>query len=232
MDLSKLEERLGYYFKNRQLLWEALTHKSYSRFQNNERLEFLGDAVMDLVVGELLFKLFPEKEEGFLSKLRASLVNENSFSKIAQGMGLGKFLLLSQSEENNRGRVKPSILSSSFEAIIGAIYMDGGFEEAKRVGLELLHSTFPKIDPKELLKDYKTTLQEITQAYFGVLPTYRLLKSFGPDHDKRFEIGVYILEKEYARAQGRSKKSAQQKGAQLAIEQLREELNLKEIDDV
>jgi ribonuclease-3 len=230
MGLEELEQRIGYRFKNRELLKQAVTHKSYSQEFNNERLEFLGDAVMDLVVGELLFHLFPNREEGFLSKLRASLVNEEAFSKVANTIGLGQFLLLSPSEENNGGREKPSILSSSFEAIIGAIYLDSGFEEAKQVGLKLLHSAFPKIEPKRLLKDYKTTLQELTQSYFGVLPEYHLIRSSGPDHNKRFEIGVYIQGREYARAEGKSKKVAQQRGAAIAIEKLKEELNLKEVD--
>jgi ribonuclease-3 len=224
--ITELEQSLGYQFKNEKLITEALTHRSYKKEINNERLEFLGDAVMDLIVGEYLFYLFPEAEEGMLSKLRAALVNEESFTKLAKYLNLGKFLYLSSAEENNNGREKPSILSSAFEAVIGAIYLDSGFDVAKNVALRLLKAKFPVITPEELLKDYKTTLQEITQAHFGVIPEYRLISSSGPDHKKEFEIGVYIQDKEYARAKGKSKKTAQQEGARLTIEKLKKELDI------
>ena len=224
--ITELEQSLGYQFKDEKLITEALTHRSYKKEINNERLEFLGDAVMDLIVGEYLFYLFPEAEEGMLSKLRAALVNEESFTKLAKYLNLGKFLYLSSAEENNNGREKPSILSSAFEAVIGAIYLDSGFDVAKNVALRLLKAKFPVITPEELLKDYKTTLQEITQAHFGVIPEYRLISSSGPDHKKEFEIGVYIQDKEYARAKGKSKKTAQQEGARLTIEKLKKELDI------
>ena len=226
MQITKLEKSLGYQFKDEKLITEALTHRSYKKEVNNERLEFLGDAVMDLIVGEYLFELFPKAEEGMLSKLRAALVNEESFTKLAKRLNLGKFLYLSPAEENNNGREKPSILSSAFEAVMGAIYLESGFDVAKEVALQLLKAEFPKITPEELLKDYKTTLQEITQAYFGVVPEYRLISTSGPDHKKEFEIGVYIQDKEYARARGKSKKTAQQEGARLTIEMLKKELDI------
>ncbi len=223
---NELEKSLGYEFKDEKLLTEALTHRSYKKDVNNERLEFLGDAVMDLIVGEYLFHLFPKAEEGILSKLRAALVNEDSFTRLAKRLNLGKYLYLSPAEENNNGREKPSILSSAFEAIIGAIYLESGFEKAKEVALRLLKKEFPVITPEELLKDYKTTLQEITQAHFGVVPEYRLINASGPDHKKVFEIGVFIQDREYARAKGKSKKTAQQEGARLTIEMLKKELNI------
>ena len=226
MKITELEKSLGYQFKNEKLITEALTHRSYKKDFNNERLEFLGDAVMDLIVGEYLYHLFPKAEEGMLSKLRAALVNEESFTKLAKRLNLGKFLYLSPAEENNNGREKPSILSSAFEAVMGAIYLESGFEKAKDVALKLIKDAYPVITPEELLKDYKTTLQEITQAHFGVVPEYRLLGSSGPDHKKEFEIGVFIHDKEYARAKGKSKKNAQQEGARLTIEMLKKELNL------
>jgi len=182
--------------------------------------------VLDLIVGEYLYHLFPKAEEGILSKLRAALVNEDSFTRLAKRLNLGKYLFLSPAEENNRGREKPSILSSAFEALIGALYLEAGFDKAKEVALKLLKEEFPVITPEELLKDYKTTLQEITQAHFGVVPEYRLISATGPDHKKEFEIGVYINDKEYARAKGKSKKTAQQEGARLTIEKLKKELNL------
>jgi len=226
MEIIELEKSLGYQFKDEKLITEALTHRSYKKDVNNERLEFLGDAVMDLIVGEYLFYLFPKAEEGTLSKLRAALVNEDSFTRLAKRLNLGKFLYLSPAEENNNGREKPSILSSAFEAVMGAIYLESGFDTAKDVALRLLKAEFPVITPEELLKDYKTTLQEITQAHFGVVPEYRLISASGPDHKKEFEIGVYIQDKEYARAKGKSKKTAQQEGARLTIEMLKKELDI------
>jgi len=226
MVAEELQKSLGYQFKNEKLITEALTHRSYTKDFNNERLEYLGDAVLDLIVGEYLYHLFPKAEEGILSKLRAALVNEDSFTRLAKRLNLGKYLFLSPAEENNRGREKPSILSSAFEALIGALYLEAGFDKAKEVALKLLKEEFPVITPEELLKDYKTTLQEITQAHFGVVPEYRLISATGPDHKKEFEIGVYINDKEYARAKGKSKKTAQQEGARLTIEKLKKELNL------
>jgi ribonuclease-3 len=227
MIAEDLQKSLGYQFKNEKLITEALTHRSYSKDFNNERLEFLGDAVMDLIVGEYLFFLFPQAEEGFLSKLRAALVNEESFTKLAKELNLGKYLKLSNAEENNGGREKPSILSSAFEALIGALYLEAGFDKTKEIALKLLKKVYPEINPDELLKDYKTNLQEITQAYFGEVPEYRVINTSGPDHKKQFEIGVYIQGKKYATAKGKSKKIAQQEGAKKTIEILKKELNLK-----
>jgi len=226
MIAEELQKSLGYQFKNEKLITEALTHRSYSKNFNNERLEYLGDAVLDLIVGEYLYHLFPEAEEGILSKLRAALVNEDAFTKLAKRLDLGKYLLLSPAEENNGGREKPSILSSAFEALIGALYLEAGFDKAKDTALKLIKEEYPTITPDELLKDYKTSLQEITQAHFGVVPEYRLLSAKGPDHKKEFEIGVFIHDKEYARAKGKSKKTAQQEGARLTIQKLKRELGI------
>ncbi len=226
MIAEELQKSLGYQFKDEKLITEALTHRSYSKNINNERLEYLGDAVLDLIVGEYLYHLFPEAEEGILSKLRAALVNEDAFTKLAKRIDLGKYLLLSPAEENNGGREKPSILSSAFEALIGALYLEAGFDKAKEVSLKLIKEEYPSITPDKLLKDYKTSLQEITQAHFGVVPEYRLLSAKGPDHKKEFEIGVFIHDKEYARAKGKSKKTAQQEGARLTIEKLKKELGI------
>jgi len=226
MIAENLQKSLGYQFRDEKLITEALTHRSYSKEFNNERLEYLGDAVLDLIVGEYLYKLLPNAEEGLLSKLRAAMVNEESFNKLARRLDLGKYLFLSPAEENNGGREKPSILSSAFEALIGALYLEAGFDKAKEVALKLLKEEYPEVSPEKLLKDYKTTLQEITQAHFGVVPEYRLLSTSGPDHKKEFEIGVFINDKEYARAKGRSKKAAQQEGAKITIEKLKKELNI------
>jgi ribonuclease-3 len=221
-EIKKLEDRLDYNFANKKLIIEALTHKSYKQPYNNERLEFLGDAVLDLIVGEYLFNKFPNHDEGKLSKMRASLVNEEGFTRLATHIGLGQLLFLSNAEENNGGRSKPSLLSNAFEAIIGALYLEAGLERARQISVKLLEEVYPDISLDTLFKDYKTTLQEITQARFGTTPEYRLVGSHGPDHKKEFKIAVYIDGKEYASASGKSKKVAQQEAAFIAINLLKE----------
>ena len=225
-NISEFYECLGYEFQNENLITEALTHKSYTREYNNERLEFLADAVLDLVVGEYLFEEFKNSEEGTLSKLRAALVNESSFAKLANEIRLGEFIYISPAEEHNNGRVKPSILSNAFEAVMGAMYLEAGLDKVREITLKLILKVYKEIDPDKLLKDYKTTLQEITQAHFGCTPDYVLLSSSGPDHKKEFEIGVVINEKLYSKAKGHSKKVAQQNAAKVAIKELKKELKI------
>jgi len=221
-DIESLEKRIDYKFKDEQLIIEALTHKSFKKPYNNERLEFLGDAVLDLIVGEYLFKKFPKKDEGTLSKIRASLVNEGGFAKLANAIKLGEYLYLSAAEENNNGRTKPSLLSNAFEALIGAIYLEAGLEKAREVSIKLLEETYPKIDLDTLCKDYKTALQELTQAVYGVTPSYELLGAVGPDHNKVFEVAVKLNDKLISKAKGKSKKSAQQEAAKIALDKLKE----------
>ncbi len=218
---SQLEKRLNYTFDNKQLIIEALTHKSYKKPYNNERLEFLGDAVLDLIVGEYLFKKFPKSDEGILSKIRASLVNESGFTLLAKEINLGEYIYLSLAEENNDGRDKASLLSNAFEAIMGAIYLEAGLEAVKIISIKLLEECHPKIDLKSLSKDYKTALQELTQATHGVTPSYEMLGSSGPDHKKEFEIAVTLNDETIASAKGKSKKDAQQKAALIALEKLK-----------
>jgi ribonuclease-3 len=219
----ELENRLGYTFKDKQLIIEALTHKSFKKPYNNERLEFLGDAVLDLIVGEFLFFKFPDSDEGVLSKIRASLVNESGFAKLARSIDLGSMIYLSPAEENNRGREKPSLLSNAFEAVIGAIYLEAGLQKSKEVVIALLDETYPKIDLDTLCKDYKTALQELTQAMYGVTPNYELINSTGPDHKKEFTIAIKLNNEIVATAKGKSKKSAQQKAAEIALSILKKE---------
>ena len=220
--MHPLEQLIQYEFENKQLLTEALTHKSYKKSYNNERLEFLGDAVLDLVVGEYLYKKFPSADEGILSKIRASLVNEEGFNKLAKSLNLGKYILLSNAEENNDGRIKSSLLSNVFEALMGALYLEAGLQKVREISISLIEEQYEEISLDSLFRDYKTSLQEITQAKYGVTPTYKLMSSKGPDHKKEFEIAVIIQDKEYARANGKSKKIAQQKAAFLAIKSLQE----------
>ena len=215
-----LEKALNYKFKRDDLITEALTHKSYKKSYNNERLEFLGDAVLDLIVGEYLFDKFPKENEGLISKIRASLVNEKGFAKLARDINLGQCLLISPAEENNSGRTKPSLLSNAFEAIIGAIYLESGLKIASRVAVELIEKGYDSIDLNSLSKDFKTTLQELTQAEFGETPTYKMIRAFGPDHKKEFEISIELQHKVIASAIGRSKKEAQQRAAGIALKKL------------
>jgi ribonuclease-3 len=222
-NMDTLEKRLGYKFKDKKLIIEALTHKSYKQPYDNERLEFLGDAVLDLVVGEYLFTKFRDSDEGKLSKIRASLVNETGFDKLARALHLGDYLLLSNAEENNDGREKSSLLSNAFEAIMGAVYLEGGLKTVEKIAIRLIEENHKEISLASLFRDYKTTLQELTQARFGITPEYKVIASRGPDHKKEFEVAVCIEDKEYARAVGKSKKIAQQEAAKLAVDILKEE---------
>lgn len=220
-EYSGLEKRLGYVFKDKRLIIEALTHKSHKKPYNNERLEFLGDAVLDLIVGEFLFKKFPTEAEGVLSKIRASLVNESGFTKLALRIRLGEYIYLSLAEESNNGRNKPSLLSDAFEALMGAIYLEAGLMTCQKITIDLLNETYPKIDLDTLSEDYKTALQELTQATHGVTPLYNLLGSSGPDHKKEFEIEVSLNNQSISKAKGKSKKEAQQKAAKIALTKLK-----------
>ena len=223
-NLEALQERLGYTFQNKELLIEALTHKSFKQPYNNERLEFLGDAVLDLIVGEYLYKKFRAFDEGKLSKMRASLVNEGGFTSLAIYLKLGEHIFLSNAEENNSGRTKSSLLSNAFEALMGAIYLETGLQKVQEITIELLEHVHPDISLDSLFKDYKTSLQELTQAHYGTTPEYQLIAAHGPDHKKEFEVAVIIDGKRYASAQGKSKKQAQQEAAQIALEMLSKEL--------
>lgn len=216
-NLKDLELKLGYSFKNEKLIIEALTHKSFKQNFDNERLEFLGDAVLDLVVGEYLFKKFPKADEGKLSKIRAALVNENGFEKLARYLNLGDFIYLSNAEQNNGGREKASILSNAFEAVIGTIYLESGLDIARDIAICLIEKNHTNISLDSLFSDFKTSLQEITQARYGEIPEYIVVASRGPDHQKEFEVAVIIEGREYARAIGKSKKMAQQEAAKQAI---------------
>lgn len=224
---SELEKNISYNFKDQDLLLKALTHKSCNKKFNNERLEFLGDAVLDLLVGEYLFCKFPQSSEGALSKMRSSIVNEKGFMILAQEIDLGKYLYVSLGEEQNNGRKKPSILSNAFEALMGAIYLDSNLDEVKTIIYKLLNEVYPEMDFDSLFKDYKTAVQEITQAKFFETPEYILTNEWGPDHNKEFEITLFIQGKEYAKACGVSKKVAQQKCAEIAYLKLKDSKDKK-----
>ncbi len=215
-----MKKGIGYCFKDKSLLTLALTHKSYKKDSNNERLEFLGDAVLDLLIGEYLYNKFPHKNEGDLSKMRASLVNEQSFMRFAKEIELQNYLIISQNEELSHGREKSSILSSAFEALIGAVYLESGLKSARKITYKILEKIYPRLDSEVLFLDYKTALQEETQALFNEIPQYILTNQTGPDHCKQFEVALIINGVEMARCMGSSKKNAQQKCAKIAYQEI------------
>jgi ribonuclease-3 len=220
---NELSSTIGYSFKDQELLFEALRHPSYvyemdsQGISDNQRLEFLGDAVINLVVSHMLMESFPEIKEGDLSKCRASLVSENGLHSIAQKVKLGDYIFLGKGEELTNGRKKSSILSDAIEALIGAIYLDGGFDSALKVAASLFSPFMDEIDLNKSINDFKTELQEHAQEVFRLTPEYRLEKETGPDHDKTFYAAVYLGKKAMGRGNGKSKKEAEQKAAQEAL---------------
>jgi len=228
--LDTFQNIIGYSFRKAELLRAALTHKSYlnelrasekdGAAQDNERLEFLGDAVLDLAISERLIALYPLSTEGDLSKMKARLVSEVTLARVARRLGVGEFLLLGRGEERTRGREKPSILADALEAVIAAVYLDGGFETAQTVLLQLFEDEFHRLEQRREDIDYKTELQECCQREFDVLPTYRVLRESGPDHQKLFEVKIMIKEEVFGIGRGRSKKEAEQQAAKQALEKL------------
>ena len=218
-----LATTLGYSFNNQELILQAFRHPSYVYekdelgISDNQRLEFLGDAVISLAISHLLMESFPEIREGDLSKYRASLVSESGLYHIAHELQLGDYLLLGKGEEQTNGRKKPSIISDAFEALIGAIYLDGGFEEALRIIAKLFSLLLNKINLGKSINDFKTELQEYSQDTFQSPPEYRVEKETGPDHDKTFYVSVYLKKKLMGRGKGKSKKEAEQKAAKEAL---------------
>ena len=226
MELNKLEKTLNIDFSNKDLLRTALTHRSYinenpppagGRVENNERMEFLGDAVLELVITEFLYEKFPEKPEGELTNLRASLVNANILGKVTADLGVNDFLLLSRGEARDVGRARQIILANAFEAIVGAIYLDQGYEVAKKFILNVLEPKIPEILEKKLYKDAKSLFQEEAQEREGITPTYEVTKEWGPDHDKHFIVGVYLEKELVGEGEGASKQEAQQQAAHAAL---------------
>ena len=220
--LGKLQQRIGYPFRQLGLLEEALTHRSYGR-PDNERLEFLGDSVIELVVSQLLFETFPKLREGELSKMRSSLVKEESLAEIARGIELGRHLKLGKGEEATWGREKASILAGALEAVVAAVYIDGGFEEAFRVVEGLFRGRIRQMEEAWRDRDYKTQLQEYTQARFKEVPRYTVVAERGPEHSKTFEVVVSVGGRIWGRGSGRSKKEAEQRAAEEALRRLDEE---------
>jgi ribonuclease-3 len=220
--MKELEDKLGYHFKNTNYLKNALTHSSYANETrcaagSNERLEFLGDSVLGLVVADYLFKNFPDLPEGDLTKKRAALVCEKACCGFSRQLDVGKYLLLSHGEQNSGGRTRSSILADAFESIIAAIYIDGGMEEARQFILRFVLPLLQTAKPKTF-KDYKTALQEIIQQNPEERLEYVLTGESGPDHDKHFSVEVHLNNNVIGKGGGRSKKEAEQQAAREALE--------------
>ena len=218
-ELKKFQETIGYTFKKEHLLKQALTHSSYAnekhlkKLSDNERLEFLGDAVLEVISSEFLFLNYPNLTEGQLTKLRASIVCEQTLATCTESIHLGDYLFLGKGEDHTGGRSRKSVLSDAMEAVIGAIYLDGGFASAKEFVLKYIMTD---IEHKHLFYDSKTILQEVVQGEHEQL-TYVLLGETGPDHDKTFEVGVLIGRKEISTGKGHTKKAAEQEAAYQAL---------------
>ena len=222
--IKDLENAIGYQFQNITILQRALTHSSYANEQwrdnlkSNERLEFLGDAILGMVVAEHLFNTFRDRLEGDLTRMRADMVCEKSLAKIAYQLDLGKYLLLGHGEEQNGGRNRSSILSDTVEAVLAACYLDGGMEVAEGFIHKFVLCNVPAVEMKNV--DYKTALQELVQQKKDQLISYQLVGESGPDHDKTFVVEVSLNDAVVGRGEGSSKKRAEQDAACMAIEKL------------
>ncbi len=222
-DFVKLENSLGLKFKNKELLKQAFVHRSYLNehpdcgLEHNERLEFLGDAVLELVVTEYLYKNYPNPE-GELTTWRAALVNSKMLSKVAQELTFNKFLFLSKGESRDTGRARQYILANTFEAFIGALYLDQGIKETRDFIKKHLLKELPTVLEQKLYLDPKSLFQEKAQEKVGITPTYEVLGEEGPDHAKIFTVGVFLGDEMIAKGRGPSKQAAQEEAARKAIE--------------
>ena len=219
----QFEQIIGITFHNKDLLRTALTHRSYINENpstpggHNERMEFLGDAVLELVITEYLYEKFPEKPEGDLTSLRASLVNANMLGTVAGELEFNNFLLLSRGEARDVGRARQYILANTFEAVVGAAYLDQGYEKTRDFILKALSPKVGEILEKKLYRDAKSLFQEEAQERVSITPTYQVQKEWGPDHDKHFIVGVYLEKDLIAEGEGPSKQEAQQQAAEAAL---------------
>jgi len=223
-DFSRLEKKLDLNFKNKDLLIEAFCHRSYLNehpnfyLSHNERLEFLGDAVLELVVTEWLFRNYPEKNEGELTNWRAALVNAKMLSEVANELGFNDFLLLSRGEEKEKGKGRQYILANTFEALIGAIYLDQGLKSCEKfIEKNLITKKLPIVIEKQLFKDPKSRFQEEAQERESITPVYKVLDEWGPDHAKHFLVGVFLRDKLIAKGEGSSKQEAEEEAAKNAL---------------
>lgn len=222
-DLAQLEEILGATFADALVLKSAITHRSYlnehreATWDHNERLEFLGDAVLELVVTDFLYKKYPEKPEGELTAVRAALVNTVSLADASEKMGVGQFLLMSKGEAKDTGRARQYILANTFEACVGALFVDQGYDSAQKFIAAHLFPKTEDIVERRLWQDPKSRFQELAQERANVTPTYETLGQEGPDHDRVFTVGVFLRQEKVAQGQGRSKQEAEQQAAEAAV---------------
>ncbi len=222
----QLEQRIRYHFKNSALMQEALTHKSFSNEQgngtlpNNERLEFLGDAVLSLLVSQYVFREYPRFSEGDLTRLRAEVVSEKGLVTVARQLDLGAFLLLGKGEERSGGRKKNSLLANTLEALLGAVFCDGGFEAVRAMAEDLLREPIVRAACRKA-GDYKTHLQELLQGRYGEVPAYQVLEAAGPAHQRTYRVEVRFRDRAVGTGQGHSKKAAEQEAARSALEYLK-----------
>jgi len=222
-DFSKFEKKIEVNFKNKNLLIQAFTHRSYLnenpslKLEHNERLEFLGDAVLELATTEYLYKKYPDKNEGEMTSLRAALVNAIILSSVAKDMAMEDFLLLSKGEKKDTGKARQYILANTFEALIGSIYIDQNYEVCLGFLEKFLFPHLQEIIDKKLWIDAKSLLQERAQEVVGVTPIYKLIKDWGPDHAKNFVVGVYFNDELISEGQGNSKQEAEQNSAREAL---------------
>jgi ribonuclease-3 len=226
--LADIQQRIAYQFSNTELLERALTHKSYANENrvpyHNERMEFLGDAVLNLVVSEYLMKTCPDSTEGDLSRLRAAVVSEPALAAIAREIGLGRFILLGRGEEQTGGRDKGSLLANCLEALIASIYLDTGKDSADSFVIRFFENIIQKTCTSRGTLDHKTKLQELCQERLRQLPEYKVVSESGPDHQKQFEVEVWIKGQVSGRGIGRNKKEAEQRAAKEAIVRLTEDV--------
>jgi len=225
-NFSQFEKKIDIIFTNKDLLQNAFVHRSFINekagrgLNHNERLEFLGDAVLELVVTDFLFNKFPDEQEGILTAYRAALVNTSALAQVAKDLDLESYLLLSKGERMDTNKGREHILANTFEALIGALYMDGGYAPAQKIISEHLFSYIDEIVSKKLFKDAKSYFQEIAQEKQKVTPHYELVDSVGPDHDKEFVMGVYLGEQKIAEGRGYSKQKAESEAARAGLEKL------------
>lgn len=221
-DIKEFEEKNNLDFKDKELLKQAFTHRSYINEnvgvgKHNERLEFLGDAVLELVTTEELFKRYPNKSEGDLTAVRAAVVNTVSISEAATRLGMNNYLLLSKGESKDNGKAREYILANTFESVIGAIYLDGGYDVAKNFISNALFEKIENIVAKKLWRDAKSLVQEKSQEHINITPRYEVIEESGPDHDKNFTIGIFFGDELIARGSGKSKQEGEQAAAREAL---------------
>ncbi len=230
MDIFQTERALNLTFTNKDLLQRALTHRSYLNenpahpLEDNERLEFLGDAVLDFITGEYLYHRFPEMPEGRLTNLRSALVRTETLAGFAAELNLGAYLFMGRGEEESGGRERAAILCDAFEAVIGALYLDSGLEATRQFVFPIIDPMLQEIVSSEADKDAKSRLQELAQSYYKLTPTYRTISEYGPDHAKEFSVEALIGGKVYGRGQGLSKQNAAQAAARTALQTLEAEV--------